>query len=411
MSYNAKHPILLSAKHHIVKLKLEQAHRDNLHEGTEHVRNQLQQEFWIIGIRNALRQIKANCVKCRHRNAHPLYPPMADLPKERLTDQVYPFTNTGVDYFGPFEVKLLRRSMKRWCCLFTCLTTRAVHIEVVPSLDTESCLGALTRFIARRGKPQSILSDNGTNFVGAANELQAFLNEWKKEGIADEMTNQKIVWKFNPPGAPHFGGIWERLVRSCKKTMLAVLDGRSMTDEVLNTTMCLVEQTLNARPLTAVSDDPEDLTALTPNHFLLRRDSVSVPFLPNSERCQDLRRAFKTAQCYSDMIWKRWMKEYLPQWNSRSKWKSEEVRNIQVGELVWLVDESLKRCDYKMGRVKEVYQGSDGVVRSALVKFSTGDLKRPVVKLAPVFHDSVFTSENRAGDVGATNSLERKYKL
>ena len=401
ISYNAKHPILLTAKHPLVKLKLEQTHRDNLHEGTEHVRNLLQQEFWIIGIRNALRQIKASCVKCRHRNAQPLYPPMADLPKERLSDQVYPFTNTGVDYFGPFEVKHLRKTEKRWCCLFTCLTTRAVHIEVVQSLDTESCLAALTRFTARRGKPVSILSDNGTNFVGAANELKSFMDGWNKDKIVDEMALSKITWKFNPPGAPHFGGVWERLVRSCKKVMLAVLDGRGLTDEILGTTMCLVEQTLNARPLTAVSDDPEDLNALTPNHFLLGRDSVCAPFLPNSERYHDLRRAFKTSQCYSEMIWKRWMKEYLPQWNSRSKWKSEEVRNLQNGELVWLVDESLKRSEYKMGRVKEIYYGSDGVARSALVKFNNGDLKRPVVKLAPVFHDSVFTSENGAGDVGA----------
>ena len=169
------------------------------------------------------------------------------------------------------------------------------------------------------------------------------MDGWNKDKIVDEMALSKITWKFNPPGAPHFGGVWERLVRSCKKVMLAVLDGRGMTDEILGTTMCLVEQTLNARPLTAVSDDPEDLNALTPNHFLLGRDSVCAPFLPNSDRYHDLRRAFKTSQCYSEMIWKRWMKEYLPQWNSRSKWKSEEVRNLQNGELVWLVDESLKR--------------------------------------------------------------------
>ena len=172
LDYNAKHPILLTAKHPVVQLLLEKAHRDNLHEGTEYVIKMLQQEYWIIGLRNAFRKIKSRCIKCRHRNANPIHQPMADLPRERLDEHVFPFTHTGVDYFGPFEVKFLRRTLKRWRCLFTCLTTRAVHIDVAQPLDTESCLAAVTRFIARRGYPSTIISDNGTNFVGAANELK-----------------------------------------------------------------------------------------------------------------------------------------------------------------------------------------------------------------------------------------------
>ena len=129
LDHNAKHPILLTAKHPAVQLLLERAHRDNLHEGTEYVKNRLQQEYWFIGHRNALRKIRSRCIKCRHRKANPIHPPMADLPRERLDEHVFPFTHTGVDYF--------RRTLKRWCCLFTCLTTRAVHIEVAQSLDTE----------------------------------------------------------------------------------------------------------------------------------------------------------------------------------------------------------------------------------------------------------------------------------
>ena len=205
LDYNAKHPMLLTAKHPVVQLLLEKAHRGNLHEGTEYVRNMLEQEYWIIGLRNEFRKIKSRCIKCRHRNANPIHPPMADLPRERLDEHVFPFTHTGVDYFGPFEVKFLRRTPKRWCCLFTCLTTRAAHIEVAQSLDTESCLAAVTRFIARRGYPSTIISDNGTNFVGAANELKEFMNEWDKTKIESDLAQKKIVWKFNPPRAPHFG--------------------------------------------------------------------------------------------------------------------------------------------------------------------------------------------------------------
>ena len=150
LSCEVKHPILLSAKHYVVIKLIDNAHRANF-QGTEYVRIVLRQEYWIIGLRNALRNVKAKCVKCRKQRAGVSQPFMADLPRERLQERVFPFTNTGVDYFGPLEVKFMRKTMKRWSCLFTCLTTRAVHIEVVPSLETETCLTAITRFIARRG--------------------------------------------------------------------------------------------------------------------------------------------------------------------------------------------------------------------------------------------------------------------
>ena len=239
-------------------------------------------------------------------------------------------------------MKFLWRTLQRWCCLFTCLKTNAVHIEVAKSLNTDSCLAAVTRFIARRGYSNTIISDNGTNFVGAANELKSFMNELDKAKRESDLDQKKIVWKFNQPGAPHFGGIRERLVQCCKKDMIAFLDNRSPSDEVLSTTMSLVEQTLIARPLTAVSDDSEDLTALKPNHFLLGREKVSAPFVPSSERYHDLRKICKTLQSYADMIWKRWTRKYLPQKNQRSKWSKEHVRNLKEGELVWLVDDSVK---------------------------------------------------------------------
>ena len=148
---------------------------------------------------------------------------------------------------------------------------------------------------------------------------------------------------MSPPGAPHFRGVWERLVKSCKRAGVA--------DEVLTTTMCLVELTLNARPLTAASNDPKDLEALTPNRFLLRRSSIAIPVIPNATKYADIRKAFKTSQSYSDMIWTRWLTEYQPEWNKRSKLESESERNLETGEIVWLVDEFLKRSDYKMARV------------------------------------------------------------
>ena len=142
--------------------------------------------------------------------------------------------------------------------------------------------------------------------------------------------------------------------------MIAVLDGRSLTDNVLITNMCLVEQTLNARPLTSVSDDPDDLEALTPNHFLLGRANLATPCLPDVQRYTDLRRVFRVSQAYSDMIWTRWTKECLPEWNVRNKWNKDDVRQLKVNDLVWVVDENVQRSNYKMARVLEVQEGSDG---------------------------------------------------
>ena len=170
LDFNAKHPILLQWKHHAIELFLRNEHKDNQHEGPEHVRNILQQKMWILGIRNALRSIKNKCVTCRKGRAQTIAPVMADLPEERL-DASSAFTIDGVDYFGPFIVKIGRTNEKGWCCFFTCLTMRVVHIEEVPKLDTDSCLNAIMRFIARRGKPSTIYSDNGTNFAGAEREF------------------------------------------------------------------------------------------------------------------------------------------------------------------------------------------------------------------------------------------------
>ena len=196
-----------------------------------------------------------------------------------------------------------------------------------------------------------MISDNEKSCIGTASELRAFMNERDKAKIESDFAQKRTFWKFNPLGALHFGGIWERLVQKkvAKKVMTAVLDNQILIEEVLSNTMCLVEQTLNARPLTAVSDDPEELTALTPNQFLLGQKNASAPFKSSSECDYDLKKFFKTAKAYADMIWKRWNRKHLPQWNKRLKWSKELVRNLKEGELVWPVDDSVKRCEYKKG--------------------------------------------------------------
>ena len=142
----------------------------------DYLRSKVQERYAILKLRSTLRSIKSNCVLCRKFRAAIIQPIMADLPKERLAYQSPPFTNTGVDYFGPFYVTVRRTTEKRWGFLFTCLTTRAVHVEVVPSMDTSSCVMGVERFVSRRGTPIMIWSDNGTNSL---ERRKSFVNVWK----------------------------------------------------------------------------------------------------------------------------------------------------------------------------------------------------------------------------------------
>ena len=201
-------------------------------------------------------------------------PQMSDLPASRVEGMVHSFTICGVDYFGPFYVEHLRKVVKKWICLFTCFSTRALHLEIVSTLDTQSCIDAIHRFVARRGYPKTILSDNGTNFVGAAREIRELFFALKGTQLEDDAAKLGIKWTFNPPGAPYFGGFWERLVRSCKKAMWNILGSQSLKEEHLTTVVCTVEELLNNRPLRVASSDVEDLEALTPNQFLLGRSTI-----------------------------------------------------------------------------------------------------------------------------------------
>jgi len=202
---------------------------------------------------------------------------MASLPRERLSLCQPPFANTGVDYFGPISVKRGRVTEKRWGCIFTYLTTRAVHLEVAGDLSTGSFIMALRRFRGRRGNPKTICSDNGTNFVGANRELSEALKSLSQERITSELAGEGITWYCNPPSSPHMGGIFESMVKQVKRAMKTVINDQVLPEETLHTVLVKTEAIVNSRPLTPVSDDPNDYEALTPNHFLIGRASPNSP--------------------------------------------------------------------------------------------------------------------------------------
>ena len=298
MSPGRKHPVLLASRHALTKLIIRHYHLMLGHAPPERTLHEIRSRFWILRGRSAIRQYVDHCVSCRRRNVNPKPPLMADLPRHRLQPFLPPFSNVGIDYFGPYEVVIFRRHVKRYCCLFTCLVTRAVHLELTQQLDADSFLMAVRRFISRRGRPKVIYSDNGTNLRAGDREIREGLERMQKQKIADTLTQQEIEWHFSPPSAPHFGGIWERIVRSCKEALKFTLNARATSDEVLTTVFAEVESLLNGRPLTHLSVDPNDSEPLTPNHFLLGRPNPNLPPDVIVESDISSRRRWKTAGHY-----------------------------------------------------------------------------------------------------------------
>jgi hypothetical protein len=371
----SSHPPILPKRHAVVDLIVRHYHVMSGHAGREHVHSLCRENYWIINGRSSIRKILASCMHCKARRAQPSCQRMADLPSDRTTSGQPPFTCSGVDLFGPFVVKRGRTDLKRYGCIFTCLTVRAVHIEVVHSMDTDSFINALQRFICRRGQVRSIRSDNGSNFVCAAKELN-----FDQRRIHNFLQERSVEWRFNPPAASHMGGVWERQIRTVRKVLDGVTKQQTMDDEGLATLMCLVESIINGRPLTTVSEDVKDLEPLTPNHLLLLQ-SGAAPLIQETVK-SDLysRRRWRQVQYLADIFWKRWIKEYLPSIQLRQKWTKTE-RNIEVGDIVIVIDENAPRSTWLLGRILETFTGSDGLVRSAKVATKTSELVRPIHKL------------------------------
>ncbi|XP_075255211.1 uncharacterized protein LOC142347931 [Convolutriloba macropyga] len=166
-----------------------------------------------------------------------------------------------------------------------------------------------------------------------------------------KLAEKQLKLTLNPPGAPHFGGVWERLVRSCKKAMYNILGNTSLKEDTLRTVLCIVEQLLTIRPLTAVSSDVSDLQPLTPNHFLVSQQIVHWPNAFCSGTTAGFRKLFRDQQDILTDLWKRWMSEYLPTLQHRNKWSKDEIRSHSVGELVWIIDKGNKPFNYPLGRI------------------------------------------------------------
>ncbi|XP_058817796.1 uncharacterized protein LOC131681103 [Topomyia yanbarensis] len=375
----AKFPVILPKNHRVTELILNDYHYKYHHANPETITNEVRQRFVIPFLRVAVRRMSRNCQLCRIKRAQPAAPRMAPLPAARLASFVRPFSYVGLDYFGPILVRQGRCEVKRWIALFTCLTIRAVHVEVVHNLTTEACIKSVRRFVCRRGAPLEIYSDNATNFMGAEIILRDQVSKINIE-LADTFTSTSTKWLFIPPASPHMGGCWERMVRSIKTAMSQISTHRRLDDEGLLTLVIEAEAIVNSRPLTYMPLDTPEQESLTPNHFLLGSSSgAKQPIAELTTTAAALKGGWNQIRHQLDTFWRRWTKEYLPTITRRTKW-FEEVKPVAVGDLVLIADDP-KRNNWIRGRVTRTITAKDGRVRQAVVSTSKGEFRRPVVKL------------------------------
>ena len=375
-----KHPCILPYDHQVTQKIVRECH-ERAHQGTEWTLSMLRKKFWVTRSRRVIRSVQKKCVACKKMFGRPVYQQMADLPAGRLEqdEKMKPFAHVGIDCFGPFYVKQGRAEVKRYGCVFTCMNLRAVHIEKLNSLETDTFINAFRRFMARRGNPVKVWSDNGTNFVGGSPEILKCMKSLNQRRI--EEVNREVEWFFNTPYASHMGGVWERQIRTIRKILTSLLNkyAEKLTDEVLETLFAEVESMINSRPLTKLSDDVTDDAALSANQLLMLNEEMAE-FPGNFSSGDRYKQRWRFIQHLANQFWRRWIREYIPELQKRNKWNMRQ-KNVEVGDVVLLLEENTPRCLWPLGLVVEVKKGRDGLVRTVKIKTKSSILIRPVSKV------------------------------
>lgn len=374
------HPIVLDPSHPATKLLIQDYDAHLCHPGPERVFAEMRRTFWVLRGREAIRRIQHQCQECRRWKARPVVPKMSDLPAARLRLFQPPFYSTGVDCFGPFQIKIGRRTEKRWGIIFKCLTTRAVHFDLLHSIDVDSYLMALRRFIARRGTPAEVYSDQGTNFKAGEKELRKSFASMSPE-LQKLLAKQKIAFHFNPPASPHFGGVWEREIRSAKSALYTVIGAQSVSEEVLRTVLLEVEAILNSKPLGYTSSSIADEDPVTPNVLLMGRPDGALPQVVYPMDKGLTRKRWRHCQVMADQFWARFIRNYLPTLQCRQKWHDDTTEDLAEGAVVLLVDPQLPRASWPIGKIITAHRSADGRVRSADVQVKDRVYTRPAARL------------------------------
>ncbi|XP_050356528.1 uncharacterized protein LOC126777526 [Nymphalis io] len=384
--YDMKHPVIIPAKSHLSRLLICDAHEKTMHGGPQLMLNFLRTRYWIVRAKELVKKHFRKCVIClRYSKASNQL--MGQLPGVRLKPSK-PFKSAGVDYAGPINIRFSpgrgAKSYKAYICLFICMVTRAIHLEVVTDMSAKAFIAAFRRFVSRRGHCQDLYSDNGTNFVGAEKQLNEMFHNARSElpsEISRLLTFENTRWHFIPPHAPNFGGLWEAGVRSVKTHLRKVIGDSTLTYEELSTVLTQVEACLNSRPLSVLCDDINDLLPLTPGHFLIGEPILNVTDVDYSDKkCTGLERWHLTQKMVND-FWKRWSKEYLLTLANRYKWNKKNPEP-DINDVVVLRDDFLPPSKWLLGKIVKKHPGPDDITRVVTVKCKNGYIKRPLHKVS-----------------------------
>lgn len=382
-SYDTKHPIILCSKHHLTKIIFRHFHIKCLHAPPRLLLGTIKQSYWPLGGTNLAKSTVNKCVRCFRFKSETVQPIMGQLPASR-TDLEFPFLHCSVDYAGPVLIADRKgrgcRLIKSFLAIFICSSTKSCHIELVTALSSEAYIAALKRFVSRRGTPLTITSDNGTNFVGASNELAQFLSQSDLEG---QVAQEGIEFKFIPAYTPHFNGLAEAAVRSTKHHLKRLLQTTHLTYEEMATCLTEIEAVLNSRPLIPFSTDPSDFSALTPSHFLLGRSLMSIPQPPVSDVNINRLDRFKRIQLIKQHFWNRFSVEYVGLLQQKVKWQTSN-KELKLGSLVLIKERALPPLLWSLGRVLQLYPGNDGVSRVAEIKTRRGTIRRAFNNICPL---------------------------
>ena len=392
LPFKSRHPLLIPKESRLATLLCDHFHRYSGHGGPRLIQSLLQREFWIVGLKNLIRRRSFRCSVCfRLKPRTTLQPPMADLPAVRVSPSRC-FTNTSVDFGGPFLIRYSSRRNaaleKFYIALFVCMSSKAVHVEYVSSLSSAAFLAAFDRFVARRGLPARIYSDNGRNFRGASRELHEiyrFLAD-SSENFQTYLAERRIEWIFQPPYAPNFSGLVEAGIKSVKFHLKRIVGEQILNVEEFNTVLTRVEAILNSRPLTAISSSPDDYEVLTPGHFLVGGPLLACPEIDIHDIPMNRLDRWKLTRQIVQAFWKRWCREYLHTQLHRPKW-TKPMQAIDVGDLVYWYSPQHPPTHWPLGRVCELLPGGDGQTRVARITSRNGVVMRPLNRLIPLPKD------------------------
>ncbi|KAL0840696.1 hypothetical protein ABMA28_015888 [Loxostege sticticalis] len=385
--FDQRHPILLDSAHHLCKLIFRHEHIRNMHAGPQLLLATIRQTLWAINGRRLARNVARSCVRCRRVQGNTLVPKMGDLPRQRINAN-FPFVSCGIDMAGPFYTINRKgrgaKLTKTYLCLFICLRYKCVHLEAVSDLTKDAFIMTLRRFISRRGRPVEIFSDNGRNFVGAANEIKQLFEQ--NNTLAEFAAQEGLKFVTTPSLAPHFGGIWESNIKSAKFHVKRVMGNSHLTFEEITTLFSQIEAILNSRPLCPLSPSPDDFLYLSPGHFLIGRPLNALPSTNLEDLPQNRLQRYAQLEQIRQHFWRRWQREYISELQTRTKWKQDKTR-LKVGDLVLLCEDSLPPLCWRTGRVAKLFPGPDGIVRVADVQTTTGCYRRPLVRLCPLLDE------------------------